>query len=781
MTGADHVGSKNKFFKLERKHIIVLAAEAVILLICLMFCFTAKDKYSFGPDEFDIVAGSRDSACVKIDDSYDFSGHFAECRGIHLGRGSYSLRLKYTADTDGAFICDVSDATASRGNLWANYALLYSGLSNTDLKVWLWESTDELTISVSSSDAGSIKVYGLDIYETNDLQKFVFVTVLFVFILFDGLCIAYIKTENSTENRKVIFALVITVIIGSITLFTDYLATGDDLGYHLLRIEGIKDGLLAGQFPVRLYPEWLLGYGYDDSLMYGNSLLYIPALLELLGLPLMMSYKAYVFIVNCMTVAVAFYVFRRISSDSKIGLAATVLYTMSPYRLYCVYHRASVGEYSAMVFTPLIILGMFLIYTEDKDAEERRTGVFPLVIGLTGIINSHVLTCEMVGGLIVLFCIVEIRRTFRKGIFLQLLKSLGITIALNLFFLVPFAECFLKGNLKIGDTIDTIQKGGIYIANFFAFLINDGGNDDPRYYNVLGMKNFLPTTPGLALVLVIILFVFVLWIRKKEDKDRTYRYGVIATAFSVLVLFLSTELCPWDSIQKLNPLFLKLVSSLQFPMRFLAIAIPLMTLSFVFVAQICKKKDKRVYAAMMISLLVIALVSGIYQQNSLLNKVNFYRLYDVDGMGSLNAMGQEYLPVGTDINQLRYGHYAVDGVEIDNVVKKYTTVSFDASSASGGYVEVPLIKYIGYAAKDSMGNKLPLEYGNNNVIRVIVPDNYSGKITVYYAGNRYWRIAELISLVTLILMIIYRLGCIDKVRERLSGDANKKQDNRAKK
>ena len=40
---------------------------------------------------------------------------------------------------------------------------------------------------------------------------------------------------------------------------TDYVIGGGDIVFHMMRIEGVKDGLVSGQFPVRIPPEWLFG------------------------------------------------------------------------------------------------------------------------------------------------------------------------------------------------------------------------------------------------------------------------------------------------------------------------------------------------------------------------------------------------------------------------------------------------------------------------------------------------------------------------------------------
>ena len=48
---------------------------------------------------------------------------------------------------------------------------------------------------------------------------------------------------------------------------------GQDLGFHLMRIEGIAEGLENGVFPVKMQGLWMEGYGYPVSVYYGDFLL----------------------------------------------------------------------------------------------------------------------------------------------------------------------------------------------------------------------------------------------------------------------------------------------------------------------------------------------------------------------------------------------------------------------------------------------------------------------------------------------------------------------------
>ncbi len=51
-------------------------------------------------------------------------------------------------------------------------------------------------------------------------------------------------------------------------LFSGTIGFGHDLNFHLYRIEGIKDGILSGQFPVRIHPTHNNGYGYITASVY---------------------------------------------------------------------------------------------------------------------------------------------------------------------------------------------------------------------------------------------------------------------------------------------------------------------------------------------------------------------------------------------------------------------------------------------------------------------------------------------------------------------------------
>ncbi len=71
--------------------------------------------------------------------------------------------------------------------------------------------------------------------------------------------------QAGRERREAIFvaaAAVLAVALASLPLFGEgNMHVADDIWYHLLRIENIRAGLEAGQFPVRMGTNYLNHYG----------------------------------------------------------------------------------------------------------------------------------------------------------------------------------------------------------------------------------------------------------------------------------------------------------------------------------------------------------------------------------------------------------------------------------------------------------------------------------------------------------------------------------------
>lgn len=229
--------------------------------------------------------------------------------------------------------------------------------------------------------------FSSDTVSTNDSDVFMMLAIsLYVILLWfvftkKQLCQpAYFRGELISGRRMSFLLLLImgiTAIYVSAPLFASDLSGGYDLIYHVNRIEGLAQSLACGQFPVRVHSGILNKYGYTNSIFYPELFLYFPAGLRLLGMSLMNCYKVFAIASSFATVAIAYIAFSQLFSSRSAGLMATILYTLSPYRIACIYERSAVGEYLAMTFCRQYFTAFMLSFLKKKTIGSGCAWVLP--------------------------------------------------------------------------------------------------------------------------------------------------------------------------------------------------------------------------------------------------------------------------------------------------------------------------------------------------------------------------------------------------------------------
>lgn len=683
-------------------------------------------------------------------------------RNISLKPGVYRIELEYETDTELQAVCNVLDETVYTGGLLSNGEHLYKGLGKTGYDMWLYEKTDDLQVVITFSGAGSLVTGNLKIVETNRLWTMLlticlFFSIVFYFILF---FYYYDKQYPVSRKKKQAFFFVMTIgFIASVPYLCGYNITGADLTYHLQRIEGVKDGLLGGQFPVRLEPKWVYGHGYANAIFYCNAFLYFPALLRMLGFTVSASYNAYCVVISFATAWISYYCFNKIFEKRNIGIVCSALYTLSVFRIYKLIITSATGEGTAVTFIPLVFYGLYRIFAEDPEEKTYKTAWIPLTLGMSGLIQSHVLTCEITVGVLLLFCIIYVRKVFCKSTFMELFKAASISVLINLWFLVPFLDYYLTQDVHIKHVAArTIQESGMYFAQL-AFHFWTTGTHTPS--DGQGMYDSHPVGVGLVLVAALGMFLILWFSGAFRERTRKNFFAKVTAVVSVLLLFMSMNIFPWDKLQSLNSVFEALVGSLQFPNRFLGWG----TVCLAFVFGVClkyfEKCDRRFYWGMAAAAFVGVATSGMYLLDFVNSRQNFYELYNEESMGFGYISGAEYLIEGTEIDQLTFAAPdAGEGVEIYDYDKNYLHVEMGCANSKDAesFVDLPLLLYKGYQAVDvDTGQGLAICAGENNVVRVRIPAGFEGGIEVSFVSPVYWRGSEMISLLTVLGLIMLRV------------------------
>lgn len=682
---------------------------------------------------------------------------FVVFRNISVPAGTYEVRLLYDTDADAVNMCRVSDTTIGFRQLFTNGEVLYSGKQQTSFMMWLLRDTRGMEVRAVHS-GGNLAVGGLILAQNNALQRIWLFVVLAVSLLTDAVWLwrVYDRQYGIGEVRKtVVFGLGLITLFASLPLMTDYILSSGDVGYHLMRIEGLKDGILSGQFPVRIAPGWLQDYGYADAVFYGQTLLLPAALFRMIGFTVTTSYRLFILCINLATAWLAYYCFRRIFDHPHIGLLCSMLYTLSLYRLYKMYMRGSLGEALGMMFLPLIAYGFWRVFTEDHKAKAYRWCFLPLTMGMAGIAQTHILTCELVGGFTIFLCVLLWKKVFRRETFLALAKALLGSLLLAAWFIVPFLDYMLTGDFMIQHAHErTIQERGLYMAHLFSVYPFSGNSAFPAED---GMVNAMPVGIGFALLVCLLLWCYLLILGRKTLRERgklEERYlilGNISLGFAALAMLMSLSAFPWNRIQFLNRITATLVSSLQFPERLLMIA----GIGAVLVAGTLARAAygqaqggwKAGFWGVMAGLTVL---TSLFMLDDFIRSTNFVRIYNPEGMGSGYIAGQEYLPYGTDASRLLWRPPVAGGtVEIENCEQGPLTMEVSCQNPGGeaGSLNLPLLYYKGYRAWDrDTGERLTVYPGENNTVHVSVPAGYEGTIRTTFVSPWYWRLAEAVSL-----------------------------------
>lgn len=742
----------------KKKYRVLLAVELLLLLLGIAGLFGRTGPVmSLRQADAALAAGA-----AGADDGYTiggdsgFSGAFLTSAPFALGTGVYDIRITYETDTDAVNSFGVKADGAPFRTLFTNEVSLYSGIGEASGRAWLAGGTDSLQIYVNYG-GGSLTVRDVEVVRTNAGSRILLFWTVVAALLCNGMIAAYERNQErafTLRGTAAWLAVPGAALAACLPLLTDYLFFGADLGFHLLRIEGLAKALALGDIPARVEGFWLYGHGYANSIFYCDTFLAFPALLRLLGFTANTAYKLYVTAVNLATAGVAYGCFKGIGKSRAVGVLGCLLYTLAPYRLYNMYNRAAVGEYTAMIFFPLLLYGFYRIFTLDtQEKEYGRSWILP-ALGFTGIIQSHVLSCELAGGFTVLLCLILWKRVFRKKTFLVLAKTVAATVLLNIWFLLPFLDNMASGSYVFSQTAgETIQKRGILPAHLFYTMQREGSSF--RFQDT-GMMDTEPITLGIALLFCLAVYLYCVVFGGKKQREQLpvaeRRSAAVAFGLGVAALIMSTCYFPWDLLQGLHPLTAALVGSLQFPTRFLAVATPCMVFTACIAAKWMEKPEwgacRRGY---FLAAGALCVFFALYQMDDcLLTRESILRMYAAENMGHSGILGGEYLPAGTDVSRLSYrgavGEEQVSILEFSKVGLDTTTLAENSDGGQTRYLELPMLYYKGYRAQDTAtGERLPVLAGDNNVVRVQLPPGYQGRVRCRYAGEWYWRAAEAVS------------------------------------
>ena len=319
----------------------------LLLLAGATFVYSKRETVTLDYTQDDMRYDNGESG-FYLDSSYDYQ--YIKSPQIILPKGMYTFTVEYECANRVVTRLAVQYEDSLLDADVAGYiSLTDSNIVSCDFQVKYADRPIMIKARLSGDAAEEdyLLIRNVTIVSAESaMRNFAFRIARF-FLLVDVFLFWYTAKERlfATEESKTYFkALWLMVLFLCIPLMVNYLFENgaQDLKFHLTRIEGIKEGLLNGAFPVKIQPFWLNDHGYATSVFYGDVFLYAPALLRIMGVSIQGAYKFYIFLMNTITVFLSCHCFSKMS-NRRIGLLCAVVYSSNIYRLNDIYTIAAVG------------------------------------------------------------------------------------------------------------------------------------------------------------------------------------------------------------------------------------------------------------------------------------------------------------------------------------------------------------------------------------------------------------------------------------------------------
>lgn len=539
------------------------------------------------------------------------------------------------------------------------------------------------------------------------------------------------KTNNHNGLKTIILALIISLIC-MVPCIGEKIPNGDDMTFHILRMESVYNAIKTGQgFPVYIYDKLLEGYGYGAGIFYPDILLLPAVLFRFMGLSPTGAMKGYIFLLLLFTCYTSYWAGKEIGKSHFIGLVTMVLYTMGHYHLEDIYRRSALGEVVAMAFIPLVFLALH-DYTES---EERRKGL--LCLAFSGLLLCHTISFVLCVGIAVVWVLVRIKKVLDKEHIWGLLAEAGSCMLLTAFYWVPVLEQFADGTF--------------YVSTNPAFETQD------EMMTILGILS------GRLSVSFAELGIFLLLVMLGLRSQIRNKKAILCLCLSIGLLIIETRLFPWKLIDK-TPLI-----SLQFPWRlnmftefFVAFGIG-NQLHALYKQRLLSEKNYKLCFVLCVLIGVFNL--SVVWQVEILRYMEYPDDY-IETAENTNEIGFcEWLPSEADREQtvfsdnsgtiwlygenekMETGEYHSDG-----------SYSFDVKGTYDSCV-VPKYYYKGYEAIviDSKGDRelLPVSKDLDTGLVRLELNGKTGTVHVWYGKTVMQMISKWISLISLLFIVAF--------------------------
>lgn len=471
---------------------------------------------------------------------------------------------------------------------------------------------------------------------------------------------------KKSKERLFILLIIILSLPALLPLLREGFFLSDDGEWMVIRFSAFHQALVDGQFPVRFLSRLNYEYGYPVANFLYPGFMYLAEIPKMLGLGFTSSIKI-VLGLSMVTSGIFIYLWLNKLFGKWPAFIGSLFYIYTPYHLYDLYKRGSVGEILALGVVPFILWQI-----------ERKSFLLP-TLGTALLIISHNTLALLFLPVIVFYMM--LRQVYRY------IGILVIALGLSAFFWIP----------------------AFFDLQYTRFLQTQVSNWQDHFANI--------ELVGFSTFAILALSIFLMFFHSD-----TRKYRSLAIFFLLL-----GSLSAFFSLPISSPVWQILpISLVQFPFRFLSVSVLSIAFLSAFLMDRLKGDVKTITSIALLALLAFS--AAPYSRPAVqFDKGDGYYATNED----TTTVQNEYMPKWVKVLPTQRPEQLVEVVvgsgKIDDVVANNREIYFNISTDESGVVWVNKIFFPGWKAFIN-GKEVAISYENNRgVIDIAFP---SGKNTV---------------------------------------------------
>lgn len=521
------------------------------------------------------------------------------------------------------------------------------------------------------------------------------------------------------KQNKILVPLAIIIVL-SIPSIASLLNLGffksDDGEWMIIRFSAFHQAFRDGQFPVRFLGRLNNGYGYPVSNFLYPGFMYLAEPIHFLKFGFVDSIKI-VFGLSMVSSSVFVYLWLIKVFDRFSSIIGALFYLYTPYHLYDIYNRGSIGEVLVLALVPFILWQI------------ERKSAFWICTTTAFLIVSHNTLAILFLPVIFLYMILRGGKelSFRKKICNDI-SLLILAFGLSAFFWIP----------AIGE-LPITKFSQIQVSDFKNYFVK---------VDLIGYSSLL------VIYTSAFIFIYKLKIKKKPDISRMLFLFFMLLGFFGIMLSSKASLIFWNFFPS---------SILQFPFRLLSCLILSVSFLSAFIIHSVSSKKKIVFSIILMFILIYSAFPYIKPKEFFNKGEGFYSTNE-----GTTTVQNEYMPVWVKNIPAEHFKNKVETdnskITINNLLYNSKLIKFDISSLGKTMVTVNTIYYPGWQAYVN-GKAVDIQYSNNKGLMELSLGEGESRVELFFYENSLRLFADLISVTSLILLfILLNIKRFNKVR-----------------